>query len=551
MKISSNLVFPFGAIVGQDRVKLGLLLGAINPSIGGVLIIGDRGTGKSTAVKALRDLIGALESKSGVAIGGAGECSLGCTTSDIEGLDGEPLRQGPPLVEINPSITETELKNRLRPFTGHGILFIKGVERLGVQTAEAITDTAATDWYSQGRALSLPPRFIMIAASDSVPPASLRKFCEGFGLCVMTERIEDPDERLRVLQYREDFDRDPEGFLKKFEPDQDLIRERIRRAAEILHRVVVPENLVRHIADFGLSSGMRGHDADIATLRTARTIAAFDARDEVREDDVRAAIELSMPHRMWDEILGKCVAPGAAGEKLQLQWTSSGRDGSRFKSPVLEPREEQRKPRRKPVQSIKQAKECVPQAASDESSRLLIFVADMSGQYATTRAGAVKEAVPELIEALPGPLDRLALITVRGQSATLALAPARDKSAAIKKCRQLQSGGKTPLPDALEKALSLARDEIRKDPSVHPLLAILSDGRANVSKGKNVMLDVEESAAAIAKNGFPTLVIDPEGMGTRVGMATSLAQKMRATYHAMEAPNAVEIVETVKEHLLC
>jgi magnesium chelatase subunit D len=143
----------------------------------------------------------------------------------------------------------------------------------------------------------------------------------------------------------------------------------------------------------------------------------------------------------------------------------------------------------------------------------------------------------------------VALITVRGSSATLALPPTRDAALAQRKLKNLPVGGKTPLPDGLLKALTLARAEIRRDSEVHPVLVIFAEGHANVSKTDNVMVELEEAAAAIAKNGFPTIVLDPEGKGTREGLAKSLAQRLRAAYIPLKGPDAREMTAIIRDAL--
>jgi magnesium chelatase subunit D len=513
-------VFPFGAIVGQERVKLALLLSAINPHIGGVLITGDRGTGKSAAVNALCGLL-----------------------ASMDGSDG-----GPEIIEADPWTSPPDFRGALNRAPGRIIAVLRGADRMDPRMAESLVDAAAVQGRSDGRL-----RIVTLAAlADQPPPLQLRPFCMRFGMYVSTEPVTDPEERLRILRYCERFDLDPASFVKKFEPDQQLLRDKVGTALRKLPAVGVREEIFRRVSDFCAGAGMKGLNADITTLRTARTIAAFDGRDIVREDDARAAIELTMPHRMWEEIIER----GGSGwsRRLQDMWTASGRRATVMKPAAAEepPSHTSARARGHAARGAEFAA-CaeIPSGLPADASRLLIVVADTSGLGAAPRVAALKAAVPELIGILPRRHDRVALIAARGQDASIALPPGRDRTAAAKKCRQLQQGGgKTPLPDALSKALALAREEIRKDPSVHPMLIVISEGRANVSSGKNVMLDLEEAASAIAKYGFPTLIIDPEGKGTRAGMAASLALRMRATYKALEKLEADQIVAAVRETLL-
>lgn len=546
---NAGIVYPFGAVVGQDRLKLALLLTAVEPLIGGVLVNGPRGTGRLTAVHALADLVPGIESVTVVPSSAMAESLVGGTAPGggfVPGFLG--------------------LANR-------GILYIEAVDRVGEKASDVLAGALATGEVKAPGGHSYPSRFLLVASLDRTPDRVHPALLDRFGLCVASATVHDCEDRVRILQYRAAFDADPRGFVERFEPDQARLRERVRAARSLLPSVALPVPLLAGIAALCEAAGVEGHRADVSIARTVRAIAAFDGRREARDEDVRATLELSMAHslvpsrpgaktlpveaiqKLWAEVSGTraaAPAPGRAAEPARGQPVPEI-------PPVAEHAGRGRRGRKRPeAAAAGRPEETATPApagrhegpvAGERLARLVMVVADTSGPGAASRVDAAKKAVLSLVASPPADRDLVSLVAVRGNSAAIVLPPTRDHAAAVRKLRNVPSGGKTPLPDGLVKALTIARAEIRRDPDLHPLIVVISEGRANVSTGANIMLDLEDAAAAIAKQGFPAVVIDPEGKGTREGMARTLSTKLRAAYRPLERPDGVRIDGIIRDAL--
>ncbi|WP_457572224.1 putative cobaltochelatase [Desulfovulcanus sp.] len=311
-------VYPFSAIVGQERMKEALLLNAVCPSIGGVLIRGEKGTAKSTAVRALADLLPEIEV--------VADCPFGCDPNGLCFLCRAKLQQGQPLPVkrrkiklVNFPLGATEdritgtinleqaVKSGKKAFepgllaaAHRGILYIDEVNLLHDHIVDLILDAAAMGMNiveREGISLVHPSEFILIGTMNPEEGELRPQLLDRFGLCVEVHAPSELEPRVRVLQLREQFDQDPELFVKKFFPEQEYLTRRILKARQLLPQVRIGQKMLYLCSRLCQEAFVAGHRADITLRKTARALAALHERDNVLEDDVLKAAELTLLHR--------------------------------------------------------------------------------------------------------------------------------------------------------------------------------------------------------------------------------------------------------------
>jgi magnesium chelatase subunit D len=319
---AARRVFPFTAIVGQEEMKLALLLNVIAPSIGGVLSMGHRGTGKSTAVRALADLLPPLLA--------VRECAFNCDPSEARDLcddclarlaSGAKLRRGRtpvPVVELPLGATEDRvcgaidfgraLKEGVKAFepgllarANRGFLYIDEVNLLEDHLVDLLLDVAATGRNlveREGVSAQHPSRFVLVGSGNPEEGELRPQLLDRFGLCVNVETVRDLDKRVRIVERREAFDLDPTEFVNAWRKQQTSLRRRLLRASRAYARVKVPPTLLRSIAELCLRLGVDGHRGELTIARAARAHAAFEGRGIASGEDVRRVAPMSLRHRL-------------------------------------------------------------------------------------------------------------------------------------------------------------------------------------------------------------------------------------------------------------
>ena len=315
-------MFPFTAIVGQAKAKLALILNAINPLIGGVLLKGDKGTGKSTMVRAFAQVLPDIKVVDGCPFNcnpdNAAEMCDNCYTrwSNGERLAITYKRMRVVDLPLNASIDRvvgsldvkralTEGIKALEPGilaeANRNILYIDEVNLLDDYIADVLLDAAASGWNiveREGISVRHPAKFILVGSMNPEEGELRPQILDRFGLVVDIEVINDPELRAEIVERVEEFSEDPEGFMKKYLDRENRLRERIVEAKEMLRDVKMDKDLVRFIAKLCSELRITTHRAEITAVRSARAIAAFNKRRKVKMEDVKQALELVLPHRL-------------------------------------------------------------------------------------------------------------------------------------------------------------------------------------------------------------------------------------------------------------
>jgi magnesium chelatase subunit D len=332
-------VYPFAAIVGQEEMKLALLLNVIDSSIGGVLIMGHRGTGKSTIVRALADLL--------PQIWRASRCLYGCDPQDAANLcvdceinfsrDGKLRRERGRVCVVNLPLGATEdrvcgtinleraIKEGVKAFdpgllarAHRGFLYIDEVNLLEDHLIDLLLDVAVTGRNSverEGISVEHPSQFVLIGSGNPEEGELRPQLLDRFGLHVEIKTVVDVEQRVSIVELREAFERDPAGFRSSVENQQEALRRRITRARKNLQQVEVPRALLRQIAELCLRLNIDGHRGELTIARAARALAAFDGRKRVTEEDVRRVATLALRHRLRRDPF----EPTDSGARVQQQ----------------------------------------------------------------------------------------------------------------------------------------------------------------------------------------------------------------------------------------
>ncbi len=622
-----RVVFPFTAIVGQERMKKALILNAINPGVGGVLVRGEKGTAKSTAVRALAELLPEIKVVRG--------CPFNCNPEDISEMcpscretilsqQGRTSRNGLKsdrrkvrVVDLPLGSTEDRLlgsldieiavkegRKSLEPGiladVHRGILYVDEINLLDDHMVDILLDSATSGVNvveREGISFAHPSRFILVGTMNPEEGELRPQLLDRISLHVSVEALQDVDERVRITLLRNRFEKDPEKFLQEFEPENEKLRRKIKRAQRLLYKVTINDRTQLLICKMCRELDVEGHRPDIMLAKTAITLAAYDGREEVGEREIKEAAEFILPfkirrnpfgdeeqkERIFDDIIdqiadeldreppsldnqddteledtgeaeeveGRVHKLGTpveipkdinkrkrdrtvrSGSGKRLKSLATGRKGRYLKSKI--PREDtsdiafdatvrasaihqrHRKKNSKVGHALIIKKEDLREKVRQSKvSTLIVLTVDASGSMGVmNRMEAAKGAVFSLLVDAYQRRDRIAMVAFRGKGGHLLLPPTSGVELAKKLLVNLPTGGKTPLAAGVMKAISLIKNEKRKDPTVVPMLVLISDGRSNISivEGADPMAEIEKLGTLAQEEGIYSIIIDSESTG--------------------------------------
>ncbi len=588
--------FPLSAVVGQDDLKLALLLHAVDPKLGGVLIRGEKGSGKSTAARALATLMGEAAPFVELPIGATEDRVVG--TLDLEGA----LLEG---------------RSRLRPgllAAAHGgVLYVDEVNLLADHLVDVLIDAAAfgvNRIERDGLTAEHPSRFVLVGSMNPEEGELRPQLLDRFGLAVEVRAPRDPDLRTEVVRRRLAFDADPDGFAERFAPDEEALRAAIGAAGVIVGDIVVSDEVLSLTSRLCAELDAEGLRADLVIARGVAALAALDGRKEATADDVVRLAPLALAHRRRR---GPLDAPGLSPEELAdaLERAEDNSPGNPATHPTGDGSDEDvptpgggsQQPARPPAHGVslalktqqpsgvlgrrnrgltdrggivaarpapqgvtdialaatvqaaaaRRATAAAPAAALVEradlrqavrearTANLVVLCVDASGSMgAMRRMEATKGAAVSLLLDAYQRRDRVALVTFAGEEARVVLRPTGSVEVARARLADLPTGGRTPLGPGLRTALDVARSARHRDPDRRPVIVVVTDGRATSAGPSAVNRSADDpvetalaAAADIAAAGIEVLVVDAEDSDIRLGLARQLADTMGAHYTAL------------------
>ncbi len=603
-----KIVFPFTAIVGQENARLALLSCAVDPTIGGVLLSGDKGTGKSTLVRALTQALPEIEVVDGCPFNcnprNPLEMCDSCYEKLVSGDKLETVKRKMKVVDLPLSITVDSLvgtidikkaiKEGVRALqpgllaeANRNILYIDEVNLLDDYVADILLDAAAMGWNiieREGISFRHPARFILVGSMNPEEGELRPQLLDRFGLYVPVEALTDPEERIEIVRRVEEFHADPVSFYRKYEGRERQLRETIVRAKELVKRTVMDDDLLKLLIDTIIRINIKTHRAEITTVKTAKAIAALNGRTRVTYEDLKKAMELALPHRLKsrpfqppqipDSLTDHHHKPGGEASTGEMkrgrnnaepnfnQDSPGGRELTFKASDVdvsMKPnRENGRLSNRSMERGSKNYRVTVighphgyqvsymlplkdeyfrdidlvatinaaalrqrglPLKVEESDVRvrvrkrrkpeLSVIVLDSSGSMGVQKRMSIAKGIAQkLIEKSYVNRDYVALITFRGRSAEITVPPTRNYQVILKMLDRLPTGGRTPLPSALQTLLHLAKTFRMKNVDALIRGILITDGKANVPLHTNVKSDVENLASMLAKSGVKIEIHD-------------------------------------------
>ena len=314
------MVFPFTAIVDQEDMKLGLLLNVIDPSIGGLLIMGEKGTAKSTTVRALADLLPEVDVVKGCRFNCSpkGPFCIECMEKIKKGVVIETEKKKMEVIELPLGVTEdrvvgtldieyaiTKGKRRFEPGllakANRNFLYIDEVNLLEDHIVDLLLDSAAMGVNRierEGISFFHPAKFILVGTMNPEEGELRPQFLDRFGLCVRIKAISDKSLRKKVLERKIAFDTTPDEFISKWRPEQEKLLNKILCAQKTISEVEIPEEIYEKIIDITSELSLDGHRGDIVLLKSAKANAAFNLKRQVGVEDIKRVAPFALSHRL-------------------------------------------------------------------------------------------------------------------------------------------------------------------------------------------------------------------------------------------------------------
>lgn len=322
LKKYNSPVFPFTAIVGQEEMKLALQLNVIDPKIGGVMIMGDRGTGKSTTIRAIADLLPQIEIvKNDIFNSSPYDLDLMSNEVKLNIQKGSTIETEfikIPMIDLPLGATEDRvcgtidiekaLTEGIKAFepgllakANRGILYVDEVNLLDDHLVDILLDSAASGWNTverEGISIRHPARFVLVGSGNPEEGELRPQLLDRFGMHAEIRTVKDPALRVKVVEERTAFDQSPNTWLEHYQPKQQELRNRIVAAQNLLPKVELEYDLRVKISEVCSKLDVDGLRGDIVTNRAAKAYAAYNQQTKVTIEDISKIITLCLRHRL-------------------------------------------------------------------------------------------------------------------------------------------------------------------------------------------------------------------------------------------------------------
>lgn len=601
--------YPFSAVVGQDDYKLALLANAVDPSIGGVLAVGERGTAKSTLARSFAALLPQLVRDEEKQAAPFVELPLGATVDRLTGsLDTAKLLAG----------EGAQLSEGLLAAADGGVLYADEVNLLGDHLVDVLLDAAAfgsvrieRDGLSEER----DARFLLVGTMNPEEGALRPQLLDRFGLSVTIAAPLDTAERAEIVQRRIAFEQYPGIFCQRFEGTEVALCEIVERARAAWLDVDLPNETLHVITEACARLEVEGMRADLVIARTSTALAALDDRSSVIDRDIETAARLALPHRartsatdpQWisEQQISQAFAQ-ARGESVEADAgpdprvapprTQAGfRQTARRDAPAVEDSTSARGvgPIGRGARAVggdRPAVDSRPAANSDDldviataraavtrrifqgpgamdpaeaiggqgsdvmgaepgdiraedlrervragrEANLVLCVVDASSSVLENgRGGELRALLGGLVADAKRKRDRVGLIVFRGREARLVAPPSRNHAAVLAGLETVEPGGTTPLAEGIRVAHETATRELRRNPDLRPIVTLVTDGYANVSRSGDALGEARAAARALRRDGITLVVIGETSSG-----ALQFAQVTGAEFYPFDPPAA-------------
>ena len=578
--------FPFSAVVGHDDAKLALLLAAIDPAIGGVLLRGQKGSAKTTLARGLAALLPGDAPFVDLPLGATEDRLIG--TLDLGAvLTGDGRRFEPGLLAA----------------AHGGVLYVDEVNLLPDHLVDVLLDVAASGVNRverEGISHEHAARFVLIGSMNPEEGELRPQLLDRFGLAVDLTTSLEPRDRAEAVRRRLDFDADPAGVAQRHASAEQELGTRLT-CTTAAH---VPDPLMVRIGALCAAAGVDGLRADLVISRAAATLAGWGGHDEATADDVRRVAPMALAHRQrrtpfdeprengLDDALDALDQPDDADDHAGDSETGTERVAAPDLPPQrVVPLRASRAPteaagRRSPgdgsrgrligdrvpdgpvgavavaatarAVAERRARDPEGPAVCNEDLRearreqrtgnLLVLAVDASGSMgAPRRMEAVKGAVLGLLVDAYQRRDRVALVAFRGDGAEVLLRATGSVEVARARLADLPTGGRTPLAAGIDAALTVATSPANHGSGQRPLLVLVSDGRATAASDGDPVSAARRAAATVRARRVDAVVVDAENGAGRLGLAVELAEEMGARYLRLAELSADALEHALRE----
>ncbi|CAM9827232.1 unnamed protein product [Ascophyllum nodosum] len=322
-------IFPFTAIVGQEEMKLALELNVIDPKIGGVMIMGDRGTGKSTTIRAIADLLPEIEViKDDPFNRHPNEESLEKTETEFIKIPMVDLPLGATedrvcgTIDIEKALTEgiKAFEPGLLAKANRGILYVDEVNLLDDHLVDILLDSAASGWNTverEGISIRHPAQFVLVGSGNPEEGQLRPQLLDRFGMHAEIKTVKDPDLRVQIVEERTLFDLDPQSWVHKYKDQQASLKQRIIDAQNLLDKTELSYDFRVKISKVCSELNVDGLRGDIVTNRAAKAYAAFQGKKDVVIEDIEKIIILCLRHRLRKDPLETIDSGYKVKKKIQ------------------------------------------------------------------------------------------------------------------------------------------------------------------------------------------------------------------------------------------
>ncbi len=588
-------VFPMSALVGLDDLVTALVLVAVDPAIGGLLVRGDKGSAKTTAARALASLLP----------GGAPfvELPLGATEDRVVGS-----------VDVAAVLAQGE--HRLQPgllaAADGGVLYVDEVNLLPDHLVDVLLDAAATGVSRverDGISVVQASRFVLVGSMNPEEGELRPQLLDRFGLSVAVRAPEDPGQRAEAVRRRLAFDADPQGFVARWAAAEAELAARLRAARPVPLEPGVDEA----VAELCVAAGAEGLRADLVICRAAAALGGWRGRASAGLDEVAVVAPLALSHRrrqpfgagppdpadldrLVEQTVGRTFgsastgpAPPSGPERTAAPDTEAPGAGGGGEGPALAEREPSQppaiagllepgrdrgggRPGRRPSPrddraapgrvvgsdrlgagqpgslavgaTVLAAAARAPAPVRVEpddlrvarrdarAGRVLVLAVDASGSMgAPERLAAARGAVLALVADAYQRRDQVAVVAYRGEGAQVALRPTSSSEVALARLAEVTTGGRTPLAAGIDAACELALEQRRR--GGRAVVVVVTDGRATWASDGDPVEAARRAAARCRASGLEAVLVDCEGGRGRLGLARALAEAMGARYVAI------------------
>ncbi len=319
-------VFPFTAVIGQEDMKLALILNVIDPKIGGVMIMGDRGTGKSTTIRALADLLPDIEVVADDPFNR--DPQNPDVAAERDGQEISVAAKKVPMVDLPLGATEDRvcgtidiekaLSEGIKAFepgllakANRGLLYVDEVNLLDDHLVDVLLDSAASGWNTverEGISIRHPAQFVLIGSGNPEEGELRPQLLDRFGMHAEIRTVRDPEQRVRIVEQRTEFDQNPAAFSAQCEGKQTALQQKIIEAQNRLGEATLEYELQLKISEVCAELDVDGLRGDIVINRAAKALAAYEGRSEATPEDIRRVIVLCLRHRLRKDPLESIVS---------------------------------------------------------------------------------------------------------------------------------------------------------------------------------------------------------------------------------------------------